>query len=98
MARLDGFRAQGCGVVLISHDMEMVLRHADRCVVLADGKVVFNLPTTHMGEYVSQLAGADIRLPDIFELEAALGLPPVFCGPEDLTSALVPGRLLCGAT
>lgn len=37
---LDRFREQGMGLLLVSHDLPLVAKHADRVVVLDSGKVV----------------------------------------------------------
>jgi energy-coupling factor transport system ATP-binding protein len=41
MTLLDELRARGCTAVVITHDMALVARHADRVVAMARGHVVF---------------------------------------------------------
>ena len=73
MQQLDDFRAQGGGVLLISHDIEMVSRYSQRSVIMADGHVIADVLTADLGSYAGQLRSAEIRLPEIYELEAELG-------------------------
>src|SRR5207302_8995608 len=89
MQQLDDFRAQGGGVLLISHDIEMVSRYSQRSLIMADGHVIADVRTADLGSYAGQLRTAGVRLPEIYELEAELGWPPAFCGPEALARALI---------
>ncbi len=45
MAFLNDYRAQGNTVILISHDVETVAEHADRVIMLSEGRVVVDSTT-----------------------------------------------------
>jgi ABC-type polysaccharide/polyol phosphate transport system ATPase subunit len=51
-ARIRDLRLGGCAVVLVSHDLELVRREADECVLLRDGAVaVAGSPSEAVREY-----------------------------------------------
>ena len=55
---------------------------------VGERRVLADLPTSSLGRSAELLRQAAVRLPQIYELEAALGLPPVFSDPEDLAVAI----------
>lgn len=64
-------RAQGLGIVYISHRMEEIFRLCDRVTVLRDGRYVGTRPVseTDMRQLIGMMVGRDIS--DIFRKEAA---------------------------
>lgn len=52
MELLAEFRREGGTVVMITHDMEMVLRYADRSVVMAGGGVELDTVTAELPRYL----------------------------------------------
>lgn len=75
MDHLDAFRRTGNGVLLITHDIEMVTRYAQRVVVLDEGRLVLETATARLAEHTPALTAARIRLPDVFRVAAGLRLP-----------------------
>jgi ABC-type sugar transport system ATPase subunit len=45
---IEGLRARGEAIVLISHNMDDVLRVADRVVILKTGRLVTNRPVSQV--------------------------------------------------
>jgi energy-coupling factor transport system ATP-binding protein len=45
LAFLDRCRARGCAALLVSHDLQLVDRAADRVLILEDGRLAFDGPT-----------------------------------------------------
>jgi energy-coupling factor transport system ATP-binding protein len=88
MEHLDAYRAGGRSVVLITHDIEMVARYAQRCVVLKEGRVLAEAPVEELGDLTDELLAAGVRLPEVYEFLAALDLPPTFCEAEALADWL----------
>ncbi|ELZ36857.1 energy-coupling factor ABC transporter ATP-binding protein [Halorubrum tebenquichense] len=66
VARLRDLRADGVGVVVVTHDLRDVLALADRVVGLADGRVAVDAPPERA---VADLPGLDVRVPAAFEAE-----------------------------
>jgi energy-coupling factor transport system ATP-binding protein len=66
-------RAEGRTVVIVTHDLEFAAQHADRWVVLAEGRVVADgSPNTVMADALV-LAASGLRPTQSFQLSEALG-------------------------
>lgn len=76
MELLEAYRAGGGTVIAITHDMEMALRFARRIVVMANGRIVYDLPARRMAAHLAELERSGILLPDIAVIAHRLGLPP----------------------
>ncbi|MFB9836940.1 ATP-binding cassette domain-containing protein [Actinoallomurus acaciae] len=61
VAVIEELRAAGVAIVLISHDIPMVMRLADRVLVLRKGAVAADLPTAELDEHgvVALITGAN---------------------------------------
>ena len=59
-------RTQGCGIIVILHDLNLALRYATRVIALKHGKVVFNDLTEHLADekQLTALYNTPIRLID----------------------------------
>lgn len=71
-AMLDAFHAAGGTVMLISHDMDLVGRMADRVVVLDQGRVVADGPPAAILTDTALLASRGLRRPALVELLAGI--------------------------
>ena len=60
LARLESLRAEGTGVVVVTHDLRDVLALADRVVALSAGRVAVDAPA---GEAATQLEPLGVRVP-----------------------------------
>ncbi|MDT4926777.1 MAG: energy-coupling factor transport system ATP-binding protein [Pseudonocardiales bacterium] len=76
---VDGFAAEGCAVVVSTHDVEFVASAADRVIVLAEGEVVADGPTAEVivasPAFAPQVAKILAPLPylTVAQVSAALG-------------------------
>ena len=61
-AIIDDLKAQGVGIVYITHKMDEVKRIADHIVIMRDGQYIDTLPaaTTTIGEVISAMVGRDL--------------------------------------
>jgi hypothetical protein len=75
----------------------MVARYAQRSVILNQGRVAAEVPTTRLGYVQAELLEAGIRLPEIYALEGALGWPPVFSEIDALAASIGDSLASCGA-
>jgi energy-coupling factor transport system ATP-binding protein len=66
MRLLDELNQQGIGVILVTHDMELLLAHSRRAVVLHQGEKVFDGPTEELfaADAAAQVAEWGLRVPD----------------------------------
>ncbi|NIS31866.1 MAG: ABC transporter ATP-binding protein, partial [Actinobacteria bacterium] len=74
MERLAERNRRGTTVIMITHDIEMVLRHSRRAVVVSGGRVRLDVPTAGLHAHLDGLDTAGILVPDQFELLTALDL------------------------
>ena len=73
---------RGCAVVMVCHDMEVVSDFAERCVVMADGRILAQGPASDVFADEALMARAGIEAPQIVRLAGALAreVSPVFAG------------------
>lgn len=75
---VDGLAAEGRAVVISTHDVEFVARAADRVVVMAEGDVVADGPTTEVivasPVFAPQVAKILAPLPFLTVAQAATAL------------------------
>jgi zinc/manganese transport system ATP-binding protein len=81
---LDGRRkAVGSAVVVVTHDINPVLRHVDRVLYLAAGKWVAGTPETVLtSETLSELYGVDIDVVRVRDHIVIVGAPDEATGPH----------------
>lgn len=60
---------------MITHDVEMVLRYAQRSVVMAGGRVLLDVATVELPRHLEVLARASIQLPGFYPAAGGPGLP-----------------------
>jgi energy-coupling factor transport system ATP-binding protein len=63
MELLAEFPGKGRAVIMITHDMEMILRYTQRSVVMSGGRVELDTATKELFWHSETLARASIRLP-----------------------------------
>ncbi|MHC4678154.1 MAG: sugar ABC transporter ATP-binding protein [Planctomycetota bacterium] len=63
LARIAELKAEGVGIIYISHRIEEVIRIADRVTVLRDGKVVSTCPTSesNVNDIIFRMVGRDLE-------------------------------------
>lgn len=77
---MDGLAAEGRAVVISTHDVEFVARAADRVVVMAEGDIVADGPTTEV-----------IVASPVFAPQTAKILAPLPFLTVDQLAAVLPG-------
>lgn len=77
MALLAELNQQGVGVILVTHDMELLLAHTRRAVVMNQGTVVFDGPTEDLFAVSAERRVADwgLRTPDAAAVAGKLTQP-----------------------
>jgi len=84
--RLDELRVGGCGVLLVSHDLELIATHCNRVVVLDRGSLVFvGPPREAIERYRVEAVHAPFGEPE--------GETPTRAEVDDLPEALPPDRV-----
>lgn len=63
---------QGMTVLMITHDMEIAMKYADRVVVLANGKIIADGPPCEVFMRDDVLEQAELNRPELLQLTAAL--------------------------
>jgi len=87
LALLRDLRSEGRTVVLITHDMELVVE-ADRCLVLAEGRVVFDGPPRALFADDGLLGRASLEPPQVARLARILGVEPPWLDLAEAVAAL----------
>ena len=74
--------ARGCAVVMVCHDMEVVSDFAERCVVMAEGRILAQGPASDVFADEALMARAGIEPPQVVRLagELARSVSPAFAG------------------
>lgn len=89
MELLAGLNARGMGIVLVTHDMELLARYAQRAVVMLAGRKVFDGGVRELFSGDADLAGWGLREPATARVARGLrglGVPPAVL-PEELCAA-----------
>lgn len=83
MAWLTERHSQGATILLITHDMELAARHAQRLLVMCEGRIIADGPPRQVFVQPEVLAQAGLEPP--FAVQLAMGL-----GQPDLAADLTP--------
>lgn len=77
MKLLDELNQQGIGIILVTHDMEMLLAHTRRAVVLHQGEKVFDGLTEELfaATTATKVSEWGLRVPDVAAVAAKLKNP-----------------------
>lgn len=94
MARVKAMNSEGRTIVLITHEMKLVARNADRVVVMSDGKIVLDSDTRGVFSDIELLGQSRLRPPPVTVLAhqlASLGVSRSVLTPEELVFGLSRG-------
>lgn len=89
MTILEEYRRAGGTVLIITHDMEIATRFPERIVIMAGGRVAYDLPSNRVQDHYEALAGSAVVLPDIVRIARALRLPAPVRTVEQVAAAVV---------
>ncbi|MFA9493388.1 ABC transporter ATP-binding protein [Streptococcus sp. E17BB] len=76
MMFLDELNALGRTIVMITHDMQLMLEYADRCVVISDGQVLADDSPQAILNQPDILAAANLKQTSLFELARLMKATP----------------------
>jgi energy-coupling factor transporter ATP-binding protein EcfA2 len=91
LALLQAYHRAGGTLLIITHDMEIATRYAQRLLVLAHGRLLHDVPTSAAPSAFGALGDAAVLLPELALITGPLGVPP------DIGDAAVAARWLIGA-
>jgi cobalt transport protein ATP-binding subunit len=74
MALIDRMNDIGKTIVIITHDMKVVAAHSRRALVMSDGKVILDSPTTDLFGNSNILDRASLKKPQRIQFEETFGL------------------------
>lgn len=80
LALLDDLRAEGTTIVVVTHDMQLVAEHADRMIVVADGRIAADGPTAAVFADDALLARAGLRPPPLRDAFTGMSRHPELRG------------------
>ena len=95
LALLERLRGEtGCAIIMVSHSMDDVARHAGRVAVLEKGRLVMLGTAAEVFARAKELAGMGLAVPQAARLALLLGarglpVPPEAAQPEALTAWLL---------
>jgi energy-coupling factor transport system ATP-binding protein len=72
MALMREIRAQGVAVVMITHDMRLVQEYAERVVVMSEGRILYDGPSSGLFDRDELLAQANLRRTILHDLLGAM--------------------------
>ncbi len=81
----EQLRKKGVTILFITHDLRLVAEHADRAVVLHDGKLTFDGPPTQLFNDTELMEQAELVPPPIVELVQALERRGIFLPQHPVT-------------
>ncbi len=81
---------QGCAVIMVCHDMEVVSDFAERVVVMAHGRVLADGPATEVFQNPELMARASVEAPQVVRLSQRLAreVSPEFAGMSQVTDVV----------
>jgi energy-coupling factor transport system ATP-binding protein len=91
MTLLEEYRTAGGTVLIITHDMDLAARFAQRIVVMAGGRITHDLPAAQIAAYGEALADSALTMPAVARVAHALRLPAART-PAELAQAVVAMR------
>jgi energy-coupling factor transporter ATP-binding protein EcfA2 len=90
LALLQAYHQAGGTLLIITHDMEIATRYAQRLLVLAHGRLLHDVPAAAAPGHFGALGDAAVLLPELALITGPLGLPP------DIGEAAAAARWLIG--
>ena len=80
MDLLSGLRAEGTTILVVTHDMQLVTEHAERTIVVADGRIVADAATAAVFADDDLVRAAGLRQPPLRRAFAGLTRHPSLAG------------------
>lgn len=77
MTFLDELSQEGHTIMMITHDMQLMLEHSDRSVVISDGQIIADCSPVALFSQPSILKQANLKKTSLFKLAEVLGVDPI---------------------
>lgn len=77
MTFLDELSQAGHTIMMITHDMQLMLEHSDRSVVISDGQIIADCSPVALFSQPSILKQANLKKTSLFKLAEFLGVDPI---------------------
>ena len=77
MTFLDSLQKQGHTIVMITHDMQLMLEHSDRCLVVVEGKIIADDKPVTILNQKDLLESANLKQTSLYTLGQKLSSNPV---------------------
>lgn len=77
MTFLDELSQAGHTIMMITHDMQLMLEHSDRSVVISDGQIIADCSPVALFSQPSILKQANLKKTSLFKLAEVLGVDPI---------------------
>lgn len=77
MLFLDQLAEAGHTIIMVTHDMQLMLEHSDRCLVVLDGQIIADQAPVEVLSDLDLVAQAHLRETSIFSLAQRLGADPI---------------------
>lgn len=77
MTFLDELSQTGHTIMMITHDMQLMLEHSDRSVVISDGQIIADCSPVALFSQPSILKQANLKKTSLFKLAEILGVDPI---------------------
>lgn len=77
MTFLDELSQAGHTIMMITHDMQLMLEHSDRSVVISDGQIIADCSPIALFSQPSILKQANLKKTSLFKLAEILGVDPI---------------------
>ena len=74
---LDSLQKQGHTIVMITHDMQLMLEHSDRCLVVVEGKIIADDKPVTILNQKDLLESANLKQTSLYTLGQKLSSDPV---------------------
>ena len=71
---IQKLKARGLGIILVTHDMDIIAEHADKILVLHQGKLAFDGTCTNLFSNADLTASLGLDLPESVRISQELGL------------------------
>ncbi len=98
MSLVSRLRDEGRTIIMITHDMSMVAKYAERVIVLSDGKVLAEGPTREIFSLPEMLERIHIEVPSITKLAMMLsgyGIPRNILTVEEMCETILKKVIRC---
>ncbi|MBM7636855.1 ABC transporter ATP-binding protein [Streptococcus saliviloxodontae] len=77
MTFLESLNQKGHTIVMITHDMQLMMEHSDRCIVIADGRLLADASPLEILGQEELLKQANLKKTSLYDLAEKLELDPI---------------------